>query len=221
MVGRPVVGTTGLKHLLSLGGVYAQPRATGAMRGPAFMRREVSWPRLAATCCSPTARPSAAASHARVSRALGRGLRSAAVSAQADPLRAPGRSVCASRCFPVAGLRSLRSPAVKGAASRLRFARPCQPPLTAVRRSGCDRDEGPLTQISSKALPTTRSSVFRRFAYPHVAVNATWAVKTQLWLSRLISEASWRTSIPRGRQGTDGLLRETRGMTRGGHCWDP
>ena len=55
IVGRSVVAITGLKHLLLLGGVYAQLRATGAMRGPAFMRREVSWPRSAAPCCSPQA----------------------------------------------------------------------------------------------------------------------------------------------------------------------
>lgn len=55
IVGRSVVAITGLKPLLLLGGVYAQLRATGAMRGPAFMRREVYWPRSATPCCSPMA----------------------------------------------------------------------------------------------------------------------------------------------------------------------
>ena len=55
IVGRSVVAIRGLKHLLLLGSVYAQLQATGAMRGPAFMRREVSWPRSAAPCCSPPA----------------------------------------------------------------------------------------------------------------------------------------------------------------------
>ena len=52
MVGRAVVAITGLKHLPSLGGIYARPRATGEMRGPAFMPREISWLRSVAPCCS-------------------------------------------------------------------------------------------------------------------------------------------------------------------------
>jgi hypothetical protein len=41
--------TTGLKHLLSLGGVCAQSRAARATGGPAFMQRGVSWSRSAET----------------------------------------------------------------------------------------------------------------------------------------------------------------------------
>ena len=49
VVDQSAVATTGRKHLLSLGGVYAQSRATRATLGPAFMLREVSWPRSAET----------------------------------------------------------------------------------------------------------------------------------------------------------------------------
>ena len=41
MAGRSVVAIPELKHLLSLGGVHVQTRGTGAMRGRAFVRREV------------------------------------------------------------------------------------------------------------------------------------------------------------------------------------
>ena len=58
-VAPPVVVTVGPKHPLTFGGVYEQPRAARWIHGPAFARREVSWPTSAETWDSPAARPAA------------------------------------------------------------------------------------------------------------------------------------------------------------------
>jgi hypothetical protein len=65
-------------------------------------------------------------------------------------------------------LRSLRCPAVKGAASRLASLGPVGPPLTAgpLRLDG---NEGPLTRTSSKPSDQRTTHVFRQFEYPDVA----------------------------------------------------
>ena len=52
----PVVVTAGPKHPLFFGGVYEPPRAARWIAGPAFARREVSWPRSAETRVSPEPR---------------------------------------------------------------------------------------------------------------------------------------------------------------------
>ena len=51
----PVVVTAGPKHPLFFGGVYEPSRAARWIAGPAFARREVSWPRPAETRVSPRA----------------------------------------------------------------------------------------------------------------------------------------------------------------------
>src|SRR5262249_37914779 len=45
--------------LLSIHRVYAQSPLSGRSCGPAFVRRQVSWPKSAQTCSSPAARPAA------------------------------------------------------------------------------------------------------------------------------------------------------------------
>ncbi len=64
VVDPPVVVTTGSKHPLSFGGMYEQPRTARRIAGPAFARREVSWPRSAETRVSPAARPAATSARA-------------------------------------------------------------------------------------------------------------------------------------------------------------
>lgn len=49
VIDTPVVATVGPKHPVFFGGVYEPPRAERRIAGPAFARREVSWPRSAET----------------------------------------------------------------------------------------------------------------------------------------------------------------------------